>query len=78
MEEKLPIAQGKLVMGFRSGTAGQDDPAAVAAMRMMTDMFGVGTLFPAVYCGARTDESLLLLCRTLCSFEGHCVCGQRD
>lgn len=60
-------------MGFRSGTAGQDDPAAVAAMRMMTDMFGgapYSRLFTVVreqmnlcyYCAARYAPSKGIVC----------------
>ncbi|MEI6578844.1 MAG: insulinase family protein [Eubacteriales bacterium] len=65
-EETLPVKQGKLVLGFRSGM--NDALDEVTAVKVMTDLFGGGTyskLFKNVrekmslcyYCSARLNHS---------------------
>lgn len=64
-EENLPVKQGKLVLGFRSGMNDAKDD--VTAVKVMTDLFGGGTyskLFKNVrekmslcyYCSARLNQ----------------------
>jgi len=58
-EEKLPVKQGKLVLGFR---AGMDNPLdGTAAARVMTDIYGGGT-YSKLFMKVREELSLCYYC----------------
>lgn len=57
--EEMPIKQGKLVMGFRTGMNGEDDNAV--AMRIATDIFGGGT-YSKLFSVVREKMSLCYYC----------------
>ena len=57
--EKMDVAQGKLVLGFRAGTATPDE--AVPATRLMTALFG-GTPNSKLFLNVREKLSLCYYC----------------
>ncbi len=57
--EEMPIKQGKLVMGFRTGMANEDDNAV--AMRIAVDIFGGGT-YSKLFSVVREKMSLCYYC----------------
>ena len=57
--ETMPIKQGKLVMGFRTGMRHEDDNAA--AMRVAVDIFGGGT-YSKLFSVVREKMSLCYYC----------------
>ena len=57
--EEMPIKQGKLVMGFRTGMQNEDDNAV--AMRIATDIFGGGT-YSKLFSVVREKMSLCYYC----------------
>ena len=59
LEEKLPVKQGKLVLGFRAGTRDKSDQAA--AYKVMTDIFGGGT-YSKLFKNVREEMSLCYYC----------------
>ena len=66
VEEKQPINQGKLVMGFRAGTA--DPDSSVIAARVMTDLFGGGP-YSRLFMNVREKLSLCYYCAAI--FDRH-------
>lgn len=58
-EEILPVNQGKLVMGFRTGEA--DTEAEYPNIRIMTDIFGGGT-YSRLFTNVREKMSLCYYC----------------
>ncbi len=58
-EERLPINQGKLVLGLRSGTAEPDED--VIKTRVMTDVFGGGP-YSRLFANVREKLSLCYYC----------------
>lgn len=59
VEEKLPVKQGKLVLGFRAGMKNADDNAP--ALKVMTDIFGGGT-YSKLFANVREKMSLCYYC----------------
>lgn len=59
VEEKLPVKQGKLVLGFRTGTLDASDNAS--AFKVMTDIFGGGT-YSKLFANVREKMSLCYYC----------------
>lgn len=59
VEEKFPVKQGKLVMGFRSPQGG-DDSETLAVM-IMSDIFGGGP-YSKLFCNVREKMSLCYYC----------------
>ena len=59
VEEKLPVKQGKLVLGFRAGMQDAQDNAAV--FKVMTDIFGGGT-YSKLFTNVREKMSLCYYC----------------
>ncbi|MBR3835858.1 MAG: insulinase family protein [Clostridia bacterium] len=57
--EEMPIKQGKLVMGFRTGMRDEDDNSV--AMRIATDIFGGGT-YSKLFSVVREKMSLCYYC----------------
>lgn len=57
--EEMPIKQGKLVMGFRTGMTGEDDNAV--ATRIAVDIFGGGT-YSKLFSVVREKMSLCYYC----------------
>lgn len=62
IEEPLPINQGKLVIGFRTGTESRDDDRF--AVTVMNDLFGGGT-YSKLFANVREKMSLAYYCRSL-------------
>ncbi len=58
-EEKLPVKQGKLVLGFRAGMENESDEAS--AFKIMTDIFGGGT-YSKLFKNVREEMSLCYYC----------------
>ena len=58
-EEKFPVNQGKLVIGFRAGTADSRDN--LAAVTVMNDIFGMGT-YSKLFMNVREKLSLAYYC----------------
>ncbi len=58
-EEKFPVNQGKLVMGFRAGTHRKDED--FAAYTVMNDIFGMGT-YSKLFTNVREKLSLAYYC----------------
>ena len=58
-EEKFPVNQGKLVIGFRSGMANSRDN--LAAVTVMNDIFGMGT-YSKLFMNVREKLSLAYYC----------------
>ena len=74
-EEKLPVNQGKFVMGFRTGMKSSDDN--YYAYKVMVDIFGGGT-YSKLFTIIREKMSLCYYCRAvLGASKGICVvdCG---
>lgn len=59
VEEKLPINQGKLVMGYRAGLTKQDED--FSSMRVMVDLFG-GAPYSKLFMNVREKMSLCYYC----------------
>ena len=59
VEEKLPVKQGKLVLGFRAGMGNAADNAS--AVKVMTDIFGGGT-YSKLFANVREKMSLCYYC----------------
>ena len=59
--EPMAIAQGKLVMGFLTGVGQGASPDDVAAMRMMTDLWG-GAPYSRLFTVVREQMSLCYYC----------------
>lgn len=59
VEERLPINQGKLVMGYRVGAKNQDED--FIAMRVMVDLFG-GAPYSKLFMNVREKMSLCYYC----------------
>lgn len=58
-EEKLPVKQGKLVLGFRAGMEDNTDEAP--AFKVMADIFGGGT-YSKLFKNVREEMSLCYYC----------------
>ncbi|MBR5561690.1 MAG: insulinase family protein [Clostridia bacterium] len=58
-EEKFPVSQGKLVIGFRSGMSNSKDN--LAAVTVMNDIFGMGT-YSKLFMNVREKLSLAYYC----------------
>lgn len=58
-EEKFPVNQGKLVMGFRAGMSHRKDN--IFAMTVMNDIFGMGT-YSKLFTNIREKMSLAYYC----------------
>ncbi|MBR2868669.1 MAG: insulinase family protein [Clostridia bacterium] len=58
-EEKFPVNQGKLVMGFRAGMSHRRDN--IFAMTVMNDIFGMGT-YSKLFANIREKMSLAYYC----------------
>ncbi|MBQ2848606.1 MAG: insulinase family protein [Clostridia bacterium] len=58
-EEKYPVNQGKLVIGFRAGTQNSRDN--LAAVTVMNDIFGMGT-YSKLFMNVREKLSLAYYC----------------
>ncbi len=58
-EEKFPVNQGKLVIGFRSGMSNSRDN--LAAVTVMNDIFGMGT-YSKLFMNVREKLSLAYYC----------------
>ncbi len=58
-EEKFPVNQGKLVMGFRAGMQNRRDN--IFAMTVMNDIFGMGT-YSKLFANIREKMSLAYYC----------------
>lgn len=58
-EEKLPVNQGKLVIGFRAGTQNRLDN--ICAVTVMNDIFGMGT-YSKLFMNVREKLSLAYYC----------------
>ena len=58
-EEKFPVNQGKLVMGFRAGMSHRRDN--IFAMTVMNDIFGMGT-YSKLFTNIREKMSLAYYC----------------
>lgn len=58
-EEKFPVNQGKLVMGFRAGMSHRRDN--IFAMTVMNDIFGMGT-YSKLFVNIREKMSLAYYC----------------
>ena len=58
-EEKFPVNQGKLVIGFRAGIANSRDN--LAAVTVMNDIFGMGT-YSKLFMNVREKLSLAYYC----------------
>lgn len=70
VEEPMNMAQGKLVLGFTAGTSAADGPRRMAAMRMMTDIFG-GAPYSRLFTVVREQMSLCYYCAArLASVKG--------
>ena len=59
VEERLPVAQGKLCLGFRVGTTGGD--AATAPVMVFADLLGGGP-YSRLFLNVREKESLCYYC----------------
>ncbi len=59
IEEKMPVKQGKLVLGFRAGM--EDALDDVTAAKVMTDIFGGGT-YSKLFANVREKMSLCYYC----------------